>query len=60
METEDKSWKEIESMQGGDKVKRALETVLKRERNWVSFASLSPMSETVLMRNEVLDRRIGN
>jgi len=46
LEVQEKSWKEIESMQGGEKVKRALETVLKRERNWVRYLHLFSLTES--------------
>ncbi|GAA5841406.1 hypothetical protein JCM5353_007122 [Sporobolomyces roseus] len=54
LEIEEKSWKEIESMQGGDKVKRALETVLKRERNWTDWKlrSCLPFTKVSLDPNE--------
>lgn len=37
LEIQDKSWKEVENMQGGQKVRRAIEGILQRERNWVNL-----------------------
>ncbi|GAA5900079.1 uncharacterized protein JCM6883_006085 [Sporobolomyces salmoneus] len=56
-ELEEKSWKEVENMQGGKKVRRAIEGTLLRERNWTDWKlrsclpftkpPIEPISQTV-------------
>ncbi|GAA6063039.1 hypothetical protein JCM10212_001018 [Sporobolomyces blumeae] len=68
-QVEDKCWKEIENMQGGSQVRRAVETVLERERNWTDWKlrscepftkpglALAAVSESASQRLQSLTRK---